>query len=175
MYYTWLAFTPILEARSQRSRVWHQRGCAGDALHHTHSPCLCAWCASICPPGPGSDSPAGAAEVWGLFHQRGERWLWGEGQKHQQKNPRGAQCAVFALLAGFPELGVSVELQAHRIGDIVSTVVFPVVIVSPSLSAVALIVSQSVCSCSSCESVSACNYVGESVLACYTMSANGFP
>lgn len=88
------------------------------------------------------------------------------------RNPRGS---VFALLTGFPEVGVSVELQTHRIVDIVSTVVFPVVIVSLSLSAVALIVSQSVCSCSSCESVSACNYVGESVLACYTMSANGFP
>lgn len=82
---------------------------------------------------------------------------------------------MFALLASFPEAGVYVELQTHRTEDIVSMVVFPVVIVSLSLSAVALIVSQSVCSCSSCESVSACNYVGESVLACYTMSANGFP
>lgn len=109
--------------------------------------------------------------MWGLFHQRGE---CGSGVKVRSasRNPQGS---VFALLAGFPEVAVSVELQTHRIEDIVSTVVFPVVIVSPSLSAVALIVSQSVCSCSSCESVSACNYVGESVLACYTMSANGFP
>lgn len=82
---------------------------------------------------------------------------------------------MFTLLASFPEVAVPVEWQAHRTVDTVSTVVFPVVIVSLSLSAVALIVSQSVCSCSSCESVSACNYVGESVLACYTMSANGFP
>lgn len=58
---------------------------------------------------------------------------------------------------------------------IVSTVVFPVVLVSLSLSAVALVVSQSVCSCSSCESVSACNYVGESVLACYTFECKRFP
>ena len=86
-----------------------------------------------------------------------------------------AWLAAFALvrvLASFPSICVYIRLQTV---GIVSTVVFPVVLVSLSLSAVALIVSQSVCSCSSCESVSACNYVGESVLACYTLSANGFP
>lgn len=108
----------------------------------------------------------------GIVPSAKERWLWGEGQKRQQKKTRRAWCTVFALLASVPEVGVYMELQTVGIG---STVVFPVVIVSLSLSAVALIVSQSVCSCSSCESVSACNYVGESVLACYTMSANGFP
>lgn len=88
---------------------------------------------------------------------------------------RRAWLTVFALvrvLASFPRICVHIRLQTV---GIVSTVVFPVVLVSLSLSAVALIVSQSVCSCSSCESVSACNYVGESVLACYTLSANGFP
>jgi len=85
-----------------------------------------------------------------------------------------AWLAVFSLvrlLASCPRICTYIRLQ---IAGVVRKVVFPVVLVSLSLSAVALIVSQSVCSCSSCESVSACNYVGESVLACYTLSANGF-
>lgn len=99
------------------------------------------------------------------------RWLWGEGQKCQQKIAGlGVQC-----LHCWPVFQRLVCTWNCRAVNTVSTVVFPVVIVSLGLSAVALIVSQSVCSCSSCESVSACNYVGESVLACYTMSANGFP
>lgn len=71
--------------------------------------------------------------------------------------------------------GVCVHTTRLLTVDIVSVVVFPVVLGSWSLSAVALIVSQSVCSCSSRESVSACNYVGESVLACYTCECKRFP
>lgn len=82
-----------------------------------------------------------------------------------------AMIVLVTVLDSFPRICVYIGLQTL---SIVTTVVFPVVLVSLSLSAVALIVSQSVCSCSSCESVSACNYVGESVLACYTSSANGF-
>ena len=83
-----------------------------------------------------------------------------------------AMLALVRVLASFP--GICVYIGLQTVGT-VSMVVFPVVLVSLSLSAVALVVSQSICSCSSCVSVSACNYVGESVLACYTLSANGFP
>lgn len=108
--------------------------------------------------------------MWILFHPQRKD---GRGVKVKSASKkRRAWLAMFALvkvLASFLGICVCLLLQ---IGDC-QHVVFPVVLVS--LSAVALIVSQSVCSCSSCESVSACNYVGESVLACYVLSANGFP
>lgn len=96
-----------------------------------------------------------------------ERWLWGEGQEHR----------VGWLLgwgAGwFPGDLCTYNVNADR-GHCQHRCISSSAL-SPSLSAVALIVSQSVCSCSSRESVSACNCVGESVLACYTCECKRFP
>lgn len=87
MYYTWLAFTHILEARSQRSRVWIRVDGQGCLAPSTLPMPVCIVCLNLLL-GPGSDSRAELlqglpGQGWPLrcgdCSISRERWLWGEG------------------------------------------------------------------------------------------------